>query len=188
MKQRVAIALVWLAGFTVMHGAEKAFSKTVRAADFSAAGLAKLSPEELARLDALVRDYQRGITAAAEAKVVRAETETKVAQERAVRAETKEKKPEGGLLAKAKVLLAPGTEVEYATTESRIVGDFSGWEGRTVFTLENGQRWQVANGGSYYTPKMANPKVKVVPGALGGFWMTVEGVATRVKVLPLGGK
>ena len=93
----------------------------------------------------------------------------------------------GGLLAKAKVLLTPGTEVEYAATESRIAGDFSGWDGRAIITLENGQRWQIANGGSYYTPVLASPKVKVLPASLGAFWMTIEGVSQRVKVVPLGG-
>jgi hypothetical protein len=91
------------------------------------------------------------------------------------------------LLAKAKVLLTPGTEVEYAAVESRIAGDFTGWEGRPIFTLENGQRWQIANGGSYSTPPIASPKVKIVPASLGGFWMTIEGVSQRVRVAPIGG-
>ena len=95
---------------------------------------------------------------------------------------------EGGVVAKAKVMLTPGTEVEYAAVESRIAGDFTGWEGRAVLTLENGQRWQIANGGLYSTPPLKNPRVKIVPAPLGGFWLTIEGVATRVRVVPFGAK
>jgi hypothetical protein len=86
------------------------------------------------------------------------------------------------------VLLAPGTEIEYATVESRIAGNFTGWDGRAVLTLENGQRWQIANGGNYSTPPLLSPQVKITPAPLGGFWMTIEGVAMRVKVLPFGAK
>lgn len=203
MKKMVTVGLVWAASVVMVSAAEAPFSKAVRAEDFSAAGLTKLSPEELARLDALVRDYKSGAVneaktmgdrlaaaqrevavaaearAAAEAKAARAEAETQAA---------KAKKAEGSLLARAKVLLTPGTEIEYATVESRIAGDFRGWEGRAVLTLENGQRWQIANGGLYSTPPIPSPKVKIVPANLGGFWMTIEGVASRVKVLPFGAK
>ena len=86
------------------------------------------------------------------------------------------------------MLLAPGTEIAYATVESRIAGNFTGWDGRAVLTLENGQRWQIANGGNYSTPALPSPQVKITPASLGGFWMTIEGVAIRVKVLPLGAK
>jgi hypothetical protein len=204
-------------GVVVSGAAEDVFSKAVRAEDFVAAGLGKLSAEELARLDVLVREFRSGradetrvlaeklaaarreaeiaaaARAAAEAKTVRAEAETKAvrveAETKAARVESAQaKKTEGGLLAKAKVLLTPGTEIEYTTVESRIAGNFTGWEGRAVLTLENGQRWQIANGGSYMTPPLANPAVKIVPASLGGFWMTIQGVANRVRVTPFGAK
>jgi hypothetical protein len=203
MKQMLAIGLVWAAGATAVRGAEDAFSKSVRAEEFSAAGLAKLSSVELAKLDALVGAFKSGALAsarneiavaaearaAAEAKVARVEAESRAVKAEAARADAaKEKTSEVGLLAKAKVLLTPGTEVEYATVESRIAGDFKGWEGRAVLTLENGQRWQIANGGLYSTPPVPSPKVKIVPASLGGFWMTIEGVSTRVRVVPFGAK
>ena len=182
-----------------VRAAEEAFTKAVRAEDFSAAGLAKLSPEELARLDALVRDFKSGALVAAKREAAAAEAARAAAERKAAQAEAqaaaramegaavKEKKTAGGLLTNAKVLLTPGTDVEYAATESRIAGDFTGWEGKSIFTLENGQRWQLATAGRYYTPVVHSPKVKIVPAALGGFWMTIEGVGQRVKVVPLGG-
>jgi hypothetical protein len=175
------------------------FSKAVAPAEFAAAGLGKLTPEELARLDALVRDFKDGALtaareqaavaeaarAAAEAKAAQAETAKAEAETKAAKAEaaTTEKKPSGGIWAKAKVLLAAGTEIEYTPTESRIAGDFTGWSGRSVIVLENGQRWQIANGGSYITPPIPSPKVTIFPAKLGGFWMKIEGVGSRVKVV-----
>ncbi|MSU22707.1 MAG: hypothetical protein EXS32_02675 [Opitutus sp.] len=161
--------------------ADENFSKTVRAADFSAAGLAKLSPEELARLDTLVRDYKTGALAAAQREVAAVQV-----AHAAVTA--KEKKSDGGLLQKAKVMLTPGTAVEYAATESRIVGDFAGWQSRTILTLENGERWQVvANSDGYYTPPMSRPKATIRPASFGGFWLEIEGVNARVRVMKVGG-
>ncbi len=233
MKKLVTVGLVWVASLVAVGAAEETFSRAVRAEDFSAAGLTKLSAEELARLDALVRDYKSGAVneakalgdrlaaakrevavaaearVAAEAKTARAEAEMQVARAEAAKAEAaradatktahvqteaakaeaaRAKKAEAGLLARAKVLLTPGTEIEYATVESRIAGDFMGWEGRAVLTLENGQRWQIANGGLYSTPPVPSPAVKIVPAATGGFWMTIAGVAMRVRVLPFGAK
>jgi hypothetical protein len=34
---------------------------------------------------------------------------------------------------------------------------------------------------------VASPKVKIAPGALGSFWMTIEGVRPRAKVQHVGG-
>jgi biotin carboxyl carrier protein len=195
--------LVWAAA---AHGAEGEFSATVRAADFSAAGLAKLTPAELARLDALVRDYKSGALAtvkreaaaaerareAAEARAAQATAEARSAQTAAAartaktEKETGEpKKADAGLIAKARALLPAGTTVEYAAVESRIAGNFSGWQGRTVFTLENGQRWQVVNAGEYFSPTVRNPVVRISPASFGGFWMTIEGVNQRVRVASL---
>lgn len=157
--------------------AAERFSRAVDEAEFAAAGLAKLTPEELARLDALVDGFKSGARrdATAEPRAAAATKATRVAKG--------EGQAEPGLLAKAKVVLAPGTKVEFAAVESRIAGQFSGWSARTVFVLENGQRWQVSGGDSYVTPPVAGPAVKIAPGALGSFWMTIEGVRTRVRVV-----
>jgi hypothetical protein len=181
MKNWCALAVVGWVAVAGAHAEVDTFTKVLRADDFAAAGLGKLSPEELARLNGLVRDYKNGALAEAKREVAIMAATTAASAEPA-------KKANGGLLAKAKVILTPGTEIEYATVESRIAGDFKGWEGRAVLTLENGQRWQIANGGLYSTPPMPSPKVKIVPASLGGFWMTIEGVSSRVRVQPFGAK
>ncbi|MDB6169977.1 MAG: hypothetical protein JWM88_2841 [Verrucomicrobia bacterium] len=187
MNHRAALGLVGLICGLAVAWAEEPFSKAIRPEDFAAAELDKLSPEALARLDGLVQAYKSGAVATA-----RAEAETQAARQAAARekelarAQEKTRPASPGFFAKAKVRLTPGTEVEYGEIESRIAGTFTGWSGSTIFTLENGQRWKVANGGEYYSTAVKNPGVKVYPAGLGGFWMQIEGVGPRVRVKPVG--
>jgi hypothetical protein len=51
MKKRVLLGMGWVALVAVGSAAEEVFMKAVAKADSSAAGLGKLSTEELARLD-----------------------------------------------------------------------------------------------------------------------------------------
>lgn len=146
--------------------AEESFTRTISAEDFAAAGLAKLSASELARLDALVGAFRRATGAPAPAPVERPRAAAAAAP-------------------RAKVQVAPGTEIEVAAVESRLVGEFRGWEDRVVFTLGNGQRWRVAPGQSYFGSPQMNPAVKIAPGMLGTFWMSIEGVKVRVRVVPV---
>lgn len=179
----------------ISMAADESFSRSVTPSDYTSAGLQKLTPEERARLDSLVNAFKRGaleqarketaVAAAAKARAedaaARAQAEVRTVQaERQSRAPDQSGRKAGGLL--AKVLLPAGTEVEYSTIESRIVGNFQGWESRTTFQLENGQRWQAESSTSYVTPPVASPAVKISAGALGAFYMTVEGVKPRVKV------
>lgn len=60
--------------------------------------------------------------------------------------------------------------------ETRIVGEFRGWGGGTIFRLENGQLWQQSNPESYRLPKpLTNPPVAIVKSRIGGYVMLVGG-------------
>jgi hypothetical protein len=68
--------------------------------------------------------------------------------------------------------------------ESRYTGTFEGWSPRDKIRLANGQVWQVmdeSNAAVY----LQNPKVRVRRGALGAFFLEVEGLnrSARVKRL-----
>lgn len=195
MRTSFACVVLGLASTLGAGAAEETFSRSVAAEDYAAAGLSKLSAEEIARLDALVRAYKTGALEAARqaalaAEKARAEAERRAAKaeadERAARAEAakvaEKKSDEGGFLNRAKVLLRPGTEVEYSTIHSRILGEFGGWQRNTVFTLENGERWQVTSDDSYSVARRADPAITIEPGTLGSFWLRVEGVKRRAKV------
>ncbi|GAB3744727.1 hypothetical protein [Lysobacter olei] len=107
---------------------------------FHAAGLHRLSAEELATLNRLLRDDQ--------ATVVRRAT-------------------------------APDREQE--PVRSAITGEFRGWSTGTVFTLANGDRWQVTEG-SYSVRPVANPSVTLRPGLISGWYMEVDGHPVKAKV------
>jgi hypothetical protein len=193
----LGMAAGWAMAAAGLTAAESGFSRTVTPGDFQAAGLGKLSAEELARLDALVQAYRSGALdaarreaaaaaaaqAAAEARAKQAEAQAQLAATEAKKAAAEVKTAETSLLQRAKVLLTPGTKIEYAAVESRIAGEFQGWGNKTLFTLENGQRWQAAGTAPYVTSPVQSPAVKITPGAMGAFFMSVEGVRPRVKVV-----
>jgi len=66
--------------------------------------------------------------------------------------------------------------------ETRISGRFSGWYGKTVFRLDNGQEWTQAESGQFSNGKYDNPKVKVKPMLLGSWLMYIEPCGCSVRV------
>ncbi len=58
--------------------------------------------------------------------------------------------------------------------ESHIPGRFDGWEARTQIRLANGQVWQI-NDGSRGVYRLDNPRVRIRKGALGSFFLEIEG-------------
>lgn len=82
-------------------------------------------------------------------------------------------------LAKAVAKIAPAGDGP-DLIESNIDGDFEGWEGETVFKLENGQVWQQVN--YDYTYHFAfRPKVFIIK-TNGAYKMKVEGVSDTIFV------
>jgi hypothetical protein len=156
------------------------FSGGLSPGDFAAAGLSKLTPAELARLDELVQGHQAGaVTKAKE------ETATQVAAQ--VRAEEKvaEKRREESFVDRMKVMLKPGTEISYSTLESTIPPPFRGWHKGSVIELSNGQTWAVTDEDDFYGPPTRAPiKATIIPGSMGSFFMVIEGFGkARVKIL-----
>ncbi len=69
--------------------------------------------------------------------------------------------------------------------EARLVGDFTGWSGNTVFRLDNGQVWQQRkNYITNYRPRdpIPAPRVTITKGWFGGYDLRVEGVKRSVQV------
>ncbi|WP_347261284.1 hypothetical protein [Rudaea sp.] len=71
---------------------------------------------------------------------------------------------------------------ERKIVETRISGRFSGWYGKTVFKLDNGQEWTQAESGQFSNGKYDNPKVRVKPMLLGSWLMYVEPCGCSVRV------
>jgi hypothetical protein len=70
---------------------------------------------------------------------------------------------------------------------SRTVGSFSGWEPGSIIDLENGQTWKVIDSSSQLAiPSTMNAIINIDPGTLGSWLMKAEGYnisarVTRVK-------
>ena len=65
---------------------------------------------------------------------------------------------------------------------THIVGTFRGWDTGTVFTLANGQRWQVADDSSLMIHSMKNPAVTLRKSFFGSWLLDVDGVDQSVHV------
>jgi hypothetical protein len=132
--------------------------------DFTTAGLQKLSPEELEALNAWIRS--RSLATLDSPK---AGTGT-------------------GTVYSGQAGDTRGFENEQiknadrSTITSRIVGKFTGWDGQTVFTLENGMIWEQADKDKFYVKELENPVVNIKPGAFRTWRLSVEGYATECKV------
>jgi hypothetical protein len=66
--------------------------------------------------------------------------------------------------------------------EAHIEGVFTGWRGKSLFKLDNGQEWRQAESGAYDAGKFDNPVVHIKPMLLGSWLMYVEGCACSVRV------
>jgi len=66
--------------------------------------------------------------------------------------------------------------------ESHIDGTFTGWRGKSVFKLDNGQEWRQAESGMYDAGKFDSPAVRIKPMLLGSWLMYVEGCGCSVRV------
>lgn len=65
---------------------------------------------------------------------------------------------------------------------ARVVGEFSGWSKGTVLKLDNGQWWEVTESTSFDVPTMSNPGVNIEPAMMGSWLLKVEGYNRSVRV------
>jgi hypothetical protein len=145
----LALTLLVATSSALAQTASPTLEERMSEADFTAAGLQKLSPAELQALNAWLDAHGSGIV--------------------------QYRTPSGG------AVFYPD-ESARDNVEDRIVGVFEGWRGKTIFTLENGQKWQQAESGMRDTGRFENPVVKIKPMIMGSWLMYVEGCACSVRV------
>ncbi len=160
MKKVFLAVVVLAAGAT--GGAQERFSERLTPEQRKAAGLDQLSPEQRAALDALVAgDQAAGEKRRREEvrKELRAEVKAEVKAE--AKAEVR-KEVDEQRMAEVRIL-------------SKIAGKFDGWDGRTVFPLENGQVWRQNEPGLVYVRAVMSPPV-LLEKMYGGWRLYYEGV------------
>jgi hypothetical protein len=133
--------------------------KRLTAEQRRATGLDGLSTEQLALLNALLRDGE-----AAHIAEVEAEAKANVRAE-AVRDPPTIPEPHAG---------SHFIGLNDAPIRSRIKGDVDGWEPGYVFQLENGQQWKVLKGKMTLPKPLRSPEIVVVPGIAGRWFLQVS--------------
>lgn len=67
--------------------------------------------------------------------------------------------------------------------ESTVVGQFDGWVANQRIRLANGQVWAIADGSNEEAiTVLNNPKAKISRGALGAFYIDIDGTRTAPRV------
>lgn len=153
----VALSALALASFASVASAQQApIEREMSAEERRATGIDKLSPQELAALNAwLGRKIAVETTRAAEA-----------AKEQVV-------EENRGL-----TLFGSGEPIQ-----SRISGEFRGFAKGRSYTLDNGQVWQQVDDASLAGVRRDNPAVRITPSLIGRAWyLSIEGYNTRAKV------
>lgn len=161
---RIPFALILLALATAAWGQQTPLrtanvEQQMSADEFKAAGLDKLSAQELAALNAWL---QRA-----------------VAQETAKVAETAKEEGRKEVKEKNRGFFAFGSAEPIV---SSIAGEFNGFAKGRKYTLENGQVWEQIESASLAGVRKTNPKVRITPGLLNNWYMKLDGYNTMAKV------
>ena len=140
--------------------AQDALQDKMTPAEFKAAGLDKLTPAELASLNAWLQG-----------KVT--EESTKAATKAAAEARKEVEQSTRGFF-------------DFGSNEpivARLQGEFSGFANGRRYVLDNGQEWRQIDNAKLHGVRKTNPEMTIRPSLLGNAWyMSVDGYNTRTKV------
>jgi hypothetical protein len=151
-----SILLVALLALAPAAAAQDAIEKQMTPEEFKAAGLDKLSADELARLNAWLN------------RTIEVETE------------------KAAVVAKKKVEDDNRGFFNFGSTEpvvSKMTGEFRGFARGREYTLENGHVWKQLDDASLAGVRLSAPEVRITPSLVGNAWyLAVTGYNTRAKV------
>lgn len=145
----------WAQNPTAPRDLQQAMTET----EFKAAGLDKLSPAELAALNAWLQ--------------------RKVDEETA---QVKEQAKEEG---RKEVVEKNRGFFDFGSSEpivAKLEGDFNGFGKAKQYVLDNGQVWQQTDTATLSGVRKSNPQVAIKPGIMGVWYMRIEGYNTQAKV------
>lgn len=162
----IAIAILLLAPALLPAFAQQAsnLQERMSAAEFYAAGLNKLSAQELVTLNQWLATHGGAATGIA--------APTAAA---------------GGTAAAAEPAIHPAAGTERPTTkrqafQAHIVGSFTGFRGDSLISLDNGQQWQQVGDDKPMCTSADSPQVKIKPTLFGNWLMDVPSCNLLVHV------
>lgn len=165
-KSLVWLTLVLAAGPLFAQERFSTVEERMTGQEFIEAGLGKLSEEELAALNRWLRAHSVATLDSAASRAI-AGTARPTASPAPVDGDAR------GF---------EGAATDKNTIVSRLVGEFDGWDGETIFELENGMVWKQDETDRFFTRNMVNPVVTVKAGLFDSWRLTVEGYNKSVKV------
>jgi len=130
--------------------------------EFMASGLTKLSPEELDALNAWIRNRSLATLD---------QPSSSAPVDVAPSAETGDRRG-----------LPSDDERDDSPIRSAIVGEFDGWDGQTVFRLENGMIWVQDDRDKFYARDVQNAVAVIEPGMFDSWHLHIEGYKAECKV------
>ena len=129
--------------------------------EFTTSGLDKLSPQELDVLNDWIRKHS---VATLDAPAASAAASAAAAN------------PEGDRRG------FENEDVDRTEIISTLIGKFKGWDGQTVFKLENDMIWVQSDKDKFYIKEIENPTVIIEPGMFGTWRLQIEGYNSECKV------
>lgn len=165
MKKVLPLIIALALGASSLHAADgfSSVEEQMTGKEFMAAGLDKLSPEELAVLNEWIR---RRSLATLDAPAMTAGTAAAVAGQE-----------EDGRGFEVREM-----QMEREPISTRIMGKFTGWDGNTVFELENGMIWEQADKDKFYIREVENPEVVIEPGTFRTWRLKLVGYGSECRV------
>ncbi len=148
------LAAALLAGHAVAQQGFSTIEERMTGKEFTAAGLDKLSDEELAALN----DWLRSHSVATLENRNQEYSDTRGFETQAM------------------------ADLDDDDVVSRIKGEFSGWTGETVFELENGMIWKQVETGTFYVPPRNDAVAVIDKGVFNSWRLKIEGYNKTIRV------
>ena len=196
-KWSVLLLAVALAAFASLAGAQSsggdALKQQMTAEEFKAAGLHKLSAEELATLQQWIQRQQAPVAGAATGSPATATPAAPLPADAAVAAgavalsaaEVERIREEGREQGRKEVKQETRGFFDFGSEEpikSTLVGDFRGFANGKKYTLANGQVWEQIEPARLDGVKKTDPAVTIKPGIFNVWYLRIDGYGTAAKV------
>lgn len=146
----------------------KSLEETMRPEEFKAAGLDKLSEDELQHLDAYLQGYRES------AKKKAAEQANASAQEEIKKANEKAEEAQKATEVAKKEAASSRTKLD--SLVSRVDGTIDGVKGHAIIRLEDGTVWKQTNPDDRYPATVKDRPTAVVMHTTFGYKMRIEGM------------
>lgn len=159
-KLLISVLLIVASSFAQAQEAFSTLEEQMTGKEFQETGLTKLSAEELKNLNAWIQAHSLATLDSSEAR-----SYTQGSDDRGFENQR-----------------ARERDADRSVITARIKGSFSGWDGHTVFELDNGMIWEQADGDTFVIREIDNPEVTIKPGAFRTWRLQLVGYGSSVKV------